>query len=253
MKVSIITSTLNSRKYIEACIGSVLNQTYRDIEYIIIDGGSSDGTLDVIKRYENKICRWISQKDNGVYDAMNKGLEIAKGDIVGFLNSDDIYASQDVIEKIVNCIKENNVDSCYGNVVYVDRDDIARVVRYWVSDDFSKDRFKFGWMPPHPSFFVKRSVYEEHGFFDTSFKIAADYEIMLRFLYKHGVSTCCIPQILVKMRNRGLSNKNIANIITANMECFRAWKKNNLKPRWFTVIFKVLFKIFQFKQFRDRI
>ena len=158
MKVSILTAAYNSSETLEDCLQSVRNQTYPSIEHIIIDGGSTDGTIGIIKRYEGKIASWVSEPDNGIYDAMNKGLRLASGDIIGILNSDDMYADNSEIETVVRTITENNVDSCYGDLVYVDRNDTEKIARYWKAGEYKKEKFKTGWMPPHPAFFVKKEI-----------------------------------------------------------------------------------------------
>lgn len=205
MKVSIITAVYNGVRTIEDCIKSVAGQTYSNIEHIIIDGGSTNGTLDIIKKYSDRIACWISEPDNGIYDVMNKGIRVAAGDVVGILNSDYVYANDSVIETVVKTFSENKTDSCYGDLVYVNRNDIDKIVRHWKACDFYKERFRKGWMPPHPTFFVKKEVYEKYGYLNLDFPLAADYEIMLRFLYKYEVSTTYIPKVLVKMRAGGTS------------------------------------------------
>ncbi len=246
MKVSIITAVYNGTQTIQGCIENILVQSYKNIEHIIVDGGSVDGTVDIIKRYSNVISYWVSEPDNGIYDAMNKGIMAATGDIVGILNCDDMYANGSVIEGIVKCLCENNVRSCYGDLVYVDQDDTDKVVRRWNSGDFYRDRFKRGWMPPHPTFFVKKSVYKEYGVFNTGFRLAADYELMLRFLYRYNISTKYIPRPLVRMRTGGSSHPGLYNTIKAIMENYKAWKINNLNPTPITFILKPVSKIFQY-------
>jgi glycosyltransferase involved in cell wall biosynthesis len=246
MKVSIITAVFNNGHFIESCIQSVLHQTYEDIEYIIIDGGSTDGTVDVMKKYGDGISKWISEPDGGIYEALNKGLETSAGDIIGFLHSDDVYAHDRVVEKVVSEMAEHNVDSCYGNLTYVDKDNPERVVRYWSVSQYSPGLFKCGWMPPHPTFFVRREVYDKFGCFNTHFKIAADYELMLRFLEKHRISTRYIPEVLIKMRTGGISNKSLRNLLIKTTEDYRAWKINNLDRKFYTIPFKNLSKIPQF-------
>ena len=221
MKVSILTATYNSSETLEDCIKSVANQTYPLIEHIIIDGGSTDGTLDVIKKYKNKIAKVISEPDKGIYDAMNKGLRSADGDIIGILNSDDMYADNSVIESVVSTITDNNVDSCYGDLVYVDRDDTAKIKRQWKAGEYKKEKFKKGWMPPHPAFFVKKEMYERYGYLNLDFPLAADYELMLRFLYRYGITTAYIPKVLVKMRAGGTSRPGLYTI-KATIENYRA-------------------------------
>jgi glycosyltransferase len=247
MRVSIITVVYNGAENIEDSIRSVVGQTHDDIEHVIIDGGSTDGTLDIIKRYEQNIAKFISEPDNGIYDAMNKGLEVASGDVVGILNSDDLYADRTVIENIVEHFSERNVDSCYGDLIYVDRHNTNVPVRHWKSGEFLKQRFRSGWMPPHPTFFVKRDVYRKYGFLNIGFPLAADYELMLRFLYKHEVSTTYIPRVLVKMRTGGTSTPGLYTV-RAVAENYKAWKVNDLNPNPITFVLKPLSKLLQYVQ-----
>lgn len=246
MKVSIITVSLNSANTIEECIISVVNQSYKNIEYIIIDGGSTDGTLDIIKKYANKMSFWISKKDYGIYDAMNKGINLTTGEIVGIINSDDIFADSFVIENIVEFITKKNVDTCYGNLIYIDQKNTNRNIRFWKSGKYNKTKFKRGWMPPHPTFFVKNQIYKRYGLFNLKFPIVADYELMLRFLYKHNISTVYIPKVLVKMRTGGESRPSLINIINNSISCYRAWKENGLWPNPITFLLKPLSKAIQF-------
>jgi glycosyltransferase involved in cell wall biosynthesis len=246
MKISIITVCYNSEKTIADCIHSIVEQTYPDIEYIIIDGKSSDNTLNIIHLFKNKISKIISEKDNGIYDAMNKGLSIATGDIVGILNSDDVYADNYVVEEVVNVFKNKNTDSVYGDLVYVSANDINKVTRKWRSAAYKDGMFLEGWMPPHPTFFVKREMYTKYGQFDTSMKSAADYELMLRFLHRYKISTAYLPKVFVKMRAGGVSNASLLNRIKANIEDRKAWRINGLQPKWYTLYRKPLSKVFQF-------
>jgi glycosyltransferase involved in cell wall biosynthesis len=246
MTVSIITVAYNAVGTIAQAINSVLGQSCRDIEHIIIDGGSSDGTVDVVKSYGNKIAKFVSEPDKGIYDAMNKGIKLAQGEVVGILNSDDLYADDSVLERVSGIFKEKSVDSCYGDIVYVDRTDTDKVIRYWRSGEYKRERFIWGWMPPHPAFFVKRFVYEKYGLFNLDFPIAADYELMLRFLYKFGISTIYIPEVLVKMRTEGNSNPGLSVTPRALQENYRAWKINGLKPNLITFVMKPLSKLGQF-------
>jgi glycosyltransferase len=217
MKISIITVTKNDRNNIQSCIDSVQSQNYVELEYIIIDGASTDGTVDIIKQYNSKISNWISEEDNGIYDAMNKGINMASGDIIGFLNSDDLYAGPDILELVAETFQANNTDSFYGDLVYVSKDDTNNVIRNWKSCEFNFELFKNGWHPPHPTFFVKKNIYEKYGTFDTKYKIGADYALMLKFLIKHKISVKYIPEVLVKMRVGGRSNKSLFNILKANL------------------------------------
>ena len=246
MKISIITPSFNSVEIIESAIKNVLSQDYPNIEYIIIDGGSTDGTLKVIDKYKNKIAKVVSEKDKGVYDGMNKGIKLATGDIIGILNSDDFYTSENVIKKVVRTMKEKNADCCWGDLVYVDKENTDKIIRNWKSSEYKEGKFKRGWHPPHPCFFVKKWVYEKYGLFNLDFPISADYELMLRLLEKHKIKSCYIPQILVKMRIGGQSNKSIKNIIKGNIECYRAWKINGLKANPLIFFFKPLSKVTQY-------
>ena len=246
LKVSIITAVLNNRKTIEECMQSIINQTYQHRECIVIDGGSTDGTMDLLKKYENRMTKIVSERDNGIYDAMNKGIKLATGDVIGILNSDDIYNDATVIESVANAIMENSVDSCYGDLVYVDKNNPDKVIRYWKSCIYRNGLFRSGWMPPHPTFFVKREVYEKYGCFNTDFKIAADYELMLRFLERHKISTYYIPEVLIKMRMGGMSNRSLKNLFIKSSEDYKAWKINNLNGGIYTILLKNLCKLPQF-------
>ncbi len=223
MKVSIITATFNSEKFIRNCIDSVLNQCNSNIEYIIIDGGSKDNTISIVKEYGTRISHVVSEPDNGIYDAMNKGIGLATGDIIGILNSDDIYADDTIIQKVVNSFTTTDCDTLYGDLLYVKQNDLTRITRKWKSGHYNKRSFLFGWMPPHPTFFVKREVYQKYGTFNVALKSAADYEIMLRFLFKHNLKVSYLPHIMVKMREGGVSNANIKNRVNANREDRKAW------------------------------
>ena len=245
MKVSVITPVYNNKSYIRSCLESVAAQTWPDIEHIVIDGGSTDGTVDIIKRYRDAIAYWVSEPDRGIYDAMNKGLRRATGSIVGILNSDDFYAGQFVIQNVADAFKATRADACYGDLVYVDRADTGKVVRYWQSGQFRRERFRLGWMPPHPAFFVRREVYERSGLFDLSFPLAADYELMLRFLYKNNESAAYIPKVLVKMRTGGAS-KSWWYTARAIIENYRAWRVNGLSANPCTFVMKPLSKTLQF-------
>ncbi|MDD2889025.1 MAG: glycosyltransferase family 2 protein [bacterium] len=253
VKVSIITVSFNSKDFINHAIESVLSQTYKNIEYIIIDGGSTDDTIDIIKEYKDKITKFVSEPDNGIYDAMNKGLKMATGDIIGILNSDDFYADNSVIETVVKNIKNKNADACWGDLFYIDKENISKIVRNWKSSKYSKNNFGKGWMPAHPTFFVKRWVYEKYGYFNLDFPISADYEIMLRFLERYKIKSCYIQKVLVKMRTGGNSNKNMKNIIRANIECYNAWKVNGLRANPIIFIIKPLLKVFQYPFFKRSI
>jgi len=223
----------------------VLSQTYDNIEYIVVDGASKDGTVEVIQKYGDKITTFVSEPDKGIYDGLNKGIALATGDVVGFLHSDDLFEDEHVVTKIAEAFKVEDVDSVYGDLIYVNKDDISRVVRYWKSGAFGLSKLQNGWMPPHPTFYVKRKVYKMHGAFDTTFKIAADYDSILRFLGREGITTRYIPEVLVKMRVGGESNKSIRNIVMKTKEDIRAMR-NNCVGGTITLIYKNISKIPQF-------
>lgn len=245
MKISIITAVFNNREYIEDCIKSVLGQTYKDIEYILVDGGSTDGTLEVIKKYEDRISKWVSEPDRGTYDALNKGMGMATGDVIGFLHSDDIYVNECVVEKVAQAFMSYNVRSVYGDLIYVDKTN-SSVIRYWKAGEYRDHLIRWGWMPPHPTFFVKKEVYEKHGCFNTSLKIAADYEMVLRLLGKQKITTHYVPEVLVRMRIGGVSNGNIRNLVRKTMEDYRALKMSGLNGGILTLLFKNFSKVPQF-------
>lgn len=244
--VSIITAVLNAEDTIGDTIRSVLAQTYNNIEYIIIDGGSADRTLEIILKYKNKIAKVVREPDKGIYEAFNKGLRLATGDIVGFINADDIYADNTVLQKVVDIFMAQDIDSCYGDLVYVDKSDINRIVRYWSTSNYKYEKLKYGWMPPHPTCFIKREIYEKYGNFRTDFKIAADYELMLRLFGRYRISTYYIPRVIVKMRTGGISNKNLRNLLIKSFEDYRAWKVNRFQGGFFTVALKNISKLPQF-------
>jgi glycosyltransferase involved in cell wall biosynthesis len=244
IKISIITVVLNGTATIRDCIESVQAQTY-PAEHIVIDGGSTDGTLDIISEYTG-LSQMVSEPDDGIYDAMNKGIGLATGAVVGILNADDIYTNPDVLTKVAKVFEDEKTDSCYGDLVYLDPNRKGKVIRSWHSGEFKPERFYWGWMPPHPTFFVRRSVYEKNGYFNLDLGSAADYEMMLRFLVKHEISTVYIPEVLVKMRIGGKSNASINSRLKANMNDRLAWKVNGLKPYPWTLWLKPLRKIPQY-------
>jgi glycosyltransferase involved in cell wall biosynthesis len=245
-KVTIITVCCNSSKTIEDTIQSVINQTYDNIEYIIVDGLSTDNTLDIVNKYKDKIAKVVSEKDAGLYDAINKGISLATGNIIANLNSDDFYIDNNVIADVVAKMETEKSDTLYADLYYVDAVDTNKVTRNWVSGAYKKGMFYKGWMPPHPTFFVLKSVYDNYGKFNLELKSAADYEIMLRFIHKHECSISYLPRVVVRMRVGGVSNISLINRLKANREDKRAWEMNGLKPKPFTLIFKPLSKVLQF-------
>jgi len=225
MRISVITVTFNSAPTITDTVESVLSQTYSDVEYLIVDGASTDQTLEKLEPYRDRLAGLLSEPDQGMYDAMNKGIAQAKGDVVAILNSDDVYADAEVLSRVAECFEVSGADCVYGDLHYVSPD-LSTVVRDWRSGTYQSGQFKRGWHPPHPSFFVKRSVYEALGGFKPDLKIAADYEFMLRVLQKQGCAVAYLPEVLVKMRTGGASNQSVRNIWKANCECYRAWRLN---------------------------
>jgi len=246
LKISIITITFNSESTIEQTIQSVVNQSYPDIEYIIIDGKSTDNTLQIIEKYRSKIHIVVSEKDKGLYDALNKGIKLATGDVIGFLHSDDFYINFEVIQKYADTFIKNKVDAVYSDLYYVDKNATDKIIRKWKSGSYHSKAFLNGWMPPHPTFFVKKELYTKYGSFNLDFKSAADYELMLRFIHKHKISLGYLPEYTVKMRVGGKSNVSAKNRIAANLEDRMAWKTNGLKPRFYTLYLKPLRKLLQF-------
>ncbi len=245
-KVSIITVAYNSEKTIEDTIKSVVNQTYKNIEYIIIDGQSADNTLQICEKYKNGISKLVSEQDKGIYDAMNKGIEQASGDIIGILNSDDFYADDHVIDNVVEVFNQQQVDAVYANLVYVDAEDTNKITRTWIAKSYQPNAFLKGWMPPHPTFFLKKECYQKYGTYSLKLKSAADYELMLRLIHKYKIKVGYLNQIITKMRVGGMSNASFKNRLKANKEDRLAWKMNGLKPNLLTLIRKPLSKITQF-------
>ena len=246
IKVSIITACYNSENTIESTVQSVISQDYKNIEYIIVDGQSNDKTLDIARKYSDKIANISSEKDKGMYYALNKGIKQATGDVIGFLHADDFYTDTAVVSKVVKQFENNRIEAVYSDLQYVDKNNSAKIFRNWKSQEYKEGLFLKGWMPPHPTFFVKKSCYEKWGAFNTILTSAADYELMLRFIHKHKIKTSYIPEVLVKMRVGGKSNVSLLNRLKANKEDRMAWKMNDLQPHFFTLILKPLSKIFQF-------
>jgi len=245
--VSITTPVLNGAKTIESTIESILGQNYGNIEYIIVDSGSTDGTLEIVDKYKDKIAKVLSESKRGIYPAMDAGLKSANGEIIGNLNSDDFYADEDVVKTVVEAMEKEKADVCWGDLVYVERTfNPKKIIRFWKSSPYRKGKFQRGWMPPHPTFFVRKWVYEKYGYLNLDFSIAADYELMLRFLEKYQLRSCYIPKIMIKMRKGGESNKSIANIIKANRESYKAWQVNGLKINPLRILLKPLSKITQY-------
>lgn len=246
MKTSIITVCKNPGKNLESCIESIASQTYNDTEHIIVDGMSTDGTSDIVNEYKDNITIYVREHDSGIYEAMNKGIAMATGDVIGLLNADDLYASPNILELVAKAFEDSDIDCCYGDLVYVAKDNTNNVIRNWKSCEFKPELFSKGWHPPHPTLFVKKNIYEKYGVFNTKYKIGADYALMLKLLMKHRISSKHIPQVLVKMRVGGSSNKSLLNILKANIECYRAWKEHDLEISPFFILRKPFNKLTQY-------
>ncbi len=244
MKITIITATYNNEDTIEETIKSVASQSYSNIEYIIIDGKSEDKTLEIIERNNNKF-KIVSEKDDGIYDALNKGIIHATGDIIGFLHADDIYANNTVIEEVVEKFAQQNTDAVYSDLHYVSKTDITKIIRDWQSGEFNYSKLKKGWMPPHPTLFVKTEIYKQFGNFNTNYKIAADYDLMMRFFGKHKITISYLAKVTIKMRVGGQSNKNIKNILLKMKEDLKVIRTNEIGG-FLTLVRKNTSKISQF-------
>ena len=250
MKISLITVTFNSGGTLRDTIQSDLCQTYYDIEYIIVDGHSQDNTVDIIKEYEPLFdgrLKWISEKDQGLYDAMNKGFQMATGDMVGIINSDDLLAEATAIEKVIDCFEgHKDIDCVYADLYYVSQYDTSKIVRHWIT---GKQRsFSKGWHPAHPTFYVKREIYSKYGLFDLDFKFAADFELMLRLVEKEHIRLFYLPEPLVRMRLGGTTSKNLTNIRKGNIECLNAFRKNGIPVSVLYPFYRLLPKLKQYFQ-----
>lgn len=249
MKVSIITVSYNSSSTISETINSVLKQTHSNIEYIIIDGNSTDNTVDIIKCYEPQFkdnLKWISEPDKGLYDAMNKGIRIATGDIVGIINSDDFYFENDIIEFIASVFAhDKSIEAVFGDVRFVKPDNLDKTVRYYAAKNFRPWRFRLGFMPPHPSFFTYKHNFERLGYYKTNYMIAADYELLIRFLYKSKLEYKYVPKAIMKMRVGGVSTSSFRSNIILNKEIVRACRENGIYTNMSLLIFKYFFKVWE--------
>ena len=246
MKITVITTVFNAVATIEDTIQSVVKQNHPDIEHIVIDGESTDGTLGIVNKYRACIAKVVSEPDTGIYDGMNKGLRLATGDIIGFLNADDVYAHGGVLERVAEVMSTPEVDACYADLVYVDSNDPRRIIRYWKSQSYEDGLFQKGWMPAHPTFFVRRRVYERHGGFDLSYPRQSDFELTMRFLHVHRIKTVYVPEIFVRMRTGGLSNSSWYGVLQGNLEAYRASKKHLPETSPFFIIRKILSRFPQY-------
>lgn len=246
MKISVITVCFNSEATIEDTLRSVAAQTHPDVEHIIVDGNSSDGTMAIVDRYRGGLAKVVSEPDRGAYDAMNKGIALASGDVVGFLNADDVYADSAALESIAAAFGTPGVEACYADLVYVDRQDMSKIIRYWQSKEYRYGLFRAGWMPPHPTFFVRRDVFERLGGFDLQYRLQSDFELTMRFLEVHRIKAAYIPRILVNMRMGGMSNNSYLNILKGNLEAYRACRKNGIPVGIFFILRKLCSRLPQF-------
>jgi len=249
MKISIITATYNSEATLSSCMMSVLQQSYQNIEYIIIDGNSTDETLELVKQNQLKFpkieFKILSEPNNGIYDALNKSIQSATGEIIGFVHSDDMLADNHIVSMVANQFYKENIDGIYGDLQYVDKNNIDKVIRYWKSADFNSNLLKKGWMPAHPTLFLKKEVYEKHGNFNLSYKISADYDFMLRILKDESLIFNYLPKVITKMRVGGISNRSLKNIIKKTKEDYRAVLSNNIGG-WYLIFLKNISKVRQF-------
>ncbi|MCI4668417.1 MAG: glycosyltransferase [Bacteroidia bacterium] len=245
MKVSLVTVSWNNADVIKNCLDSVASQDHPELEYIIIDGASKDGTQDIIKSYNGLTNHFVSEPDKGIYDAMNKGLKLASGEVIGLINADDFLVHEHVISRVVREFEEKEVDAIFGDVEYVDPDDLDRVVRYYPGKGFKPAMMKQGNMPPHPSFYVKRELYERFGLFDTQFRITADFEFMVRLFLKGGISYSYIPETLVKMRTGGASTSGLKSMLNINREMLVSLRQNGISSNYLHLYSRYFKKIFQ--------
>lgn len=246
MKVSVITVCFNSGRTIADTLRSVAEQSHPDIEHIVIDGGSRDATLEIIQKTPNHIAQLVSEPDRGIYDAMNKGLKMATGEIVGFLNSDDVYMNADTLAVIDRAFNDPAIEACYGDVLFVGSDDPDREVRYWQAGAYDPKRIQNGWMPPHPTFYVRRQIYEQEGGFDLSYKLQADFEMAIRLTHARGLNMHYIPHTLVRMRMGGASNASVGNVVKGNLEAYRAARRHGLPVNPLFILRKILSRVPQF-------
>ena len=249
MKVSIVTVTYNSAQTLVDAMKSVLEQTYHDIEYIIVDGASTDSTIDIIRQYELQFknrLKWISEKDNGIYDAMNKGIQLATGDVVGILNSDDYFTSSDVIARMITAFRDG-VDAVYGDVHFIHDGEPNKCIRYYSSKHFRPFWLRFGFMPAHPSFYCRRGVYERAGYYKTDYAIGSDYEMMVRLFYGYHIRAKYLPMDFVTMRTGGASTRNVHSRLALIKDDVRGCRENGVYTNIPMICLKFLYKIFEFK------
>jgi glycosyltransferase involved in cell wall biosynthesis len=247
IKISIVTAVYNSRDTVEQALVSVLSQIHPAIELIVIDGASTDGSLDILERYRQYFGVFISESDGGIYDALNKGIQSATGDVIGFLHADDVLQNTEVLCKVAAAFSDPKVDAVYGDLVYVARNNINNVLRYWRGGMYDDKSFQRGWMPPHPTFYVRRSIFERLGGFDMRYCIAADYDLILRFLAVEKIRSIYIPEVMVRMRVGGVSNKSLKSIVRKSLEDIDILRRNNVGGVW-TLLIKNIRKVSQFSR-----
>lgn len=245
IRVSVVTAVYNRRETIAQALDSVLSQTYPAVESVVVDGASTDGTLDILEDYRSRLGVFVSEPDGGIYDALNKGIRLSTGDVVGFLHADDLFADDGVLATIAQRFQDPAVDAVYGDLVYVDAADVSKVVRLWTAGVFDPTRLRQGWMPPHPTLYVRRSVYERLGGFDTRYRIAADYDSVVRFFGAGGIRPAYIPKLLIRMRVGGVSNRSLVTIWRKSSEDFAIMRRNGVGGI-LTVLRKNLSKVSQF-------
>lgn len=246
VKITVITTVFNAVTTVRDTIQSVVDQNHPDIEHIVIDGASTDGTLDIVNKYRTSLASVVSEPDKGVYDGMNKGLRLATGEIIGFLNADDVYAHEGILKRVAEVMSDPEVDACYADLVYVDSNDSRRIVRYWKSQSYKDGLFQKGWMPAHPTFFVRRKVYERYGGFDLSYPRQSDFELTMRFLHIHRIKAVYVPEIFVRMRTGGISNSSWRGVLQGNLEAYRASKKHLPGTTPFFIVRKILSRVPQY-------
>ena len=248
MKISIITTTYNSAATVKDTLLSVNEQPYHDIEHIIVDGASKDNTLEIVKEFGKRVAKLISEPDKGIYDAMNKGIRAATGDVIGILNSDDFFSSNDVLSVVAKTFQENKIDALYGDVHFVNPDNLNKKVRYYSSKLFKPSLFRLGFMPAHPSFYMKRECYQKHGLYSLDYKIASDYDLLIKYLYKERINYQYLEKDFVTMRTGGISTKNIHSRLLLNKEIIKACRKYGIKTNLFLLSLKYFYKIFELRK-----
>jgi len=245
MTISVITACFNSEGSIEETFKSFFSQGYEDKELIVVDGASTDGTLEIIRRYEDRIGSWISEPDEGIYDALNKGISMAGGEIIGFLHSGDRYADRRILEQVAGIFLDGTKDAVYGDLRYVDQEKGGKVIRNWKSGEFRPALLKRGWMPPHPTLYLRKKVYDRYGIFDSGLQIAADYDLMLRIL-KENIEPAYLPQVMIDMQTGGRSNGTLKDIFRKSSEDLKALRRNGFHFAWWILVQKNLRKLNQF-------